>query len=248
MKVLSALLVATAAGFLATSTVQAGQWDKLTKISIAEPVRLPTITLQPGNYRLKLMESAANRHIVEVEDENGKGLAIILAIPNYRLQPTGKTEFQFWETPAGETKAIRAWFYPGDNFGQEFAYPKDEAAKIAAYAHTEVPSIADAKSDLKTAQVDDFDKANSTPPTPEPAATPEPAVETARVETPEPAPQPAAAARVEPTPAPAPTPVAAPVAELPHTASDLPLIGLLGALSLIGFLATMSGKRGRNRA
>ncbi|MEO8663813.1 MAG: hypothetical protein ABI693_35490 [Bryobacteraceae bacterium] len=242
MKVLSALLVATAAGFLATSSVQASEWDKLTKITIAEPVRLPTITLQPGNYRLKLMESAGNRHIVAVEDENGKGLAIILAIPNYRLQPTGKSTFQFWETPAGETKAIRAWFYPGDNFGQEFAYPKGEAATIAAYSHTEVPSIADSSSDLKTAQVDDVDKANSTPP--EPAPTPAP-VETARVETPEPSPQPVAAAPVEPTPAPAPTPVATPVAELPHTASDLPLIGLLGALSLAGFLATMTKKRSR---
>jgi LPXTG-motif cell wall-anchored protein len=239
MKVLSALLVATAAGFLAQSSVQAGEWDKLTKISIAEPVRLPTITLQPGNYRLKLMESAGNRHIVAVEDENGKGLAIILAIPNYRLQPTGKTEFQFWETPAGETKAIRAWFYPGDNFGQEFAYPKEEAARIAAYTHTEVPSIADSKSDLKTAQVDDFDKADSTPPAPVAAA--EAPVESARVETPEPAPQPAAAAPAEPTP----TPVASAAAELPHTGSEIPLIGLLGVLSLVAFLATMGRKRSR---
>jgi len=244
MKVLSALLVATAAGFLATSSVQAGEWDKMTKISIAEPVRLPTITLQPGNYRLKLMESAANRHIVEVEDENGKGLAIILAIPNYRLQPTGKTAFQFWETPAGETKAIRAWFYPGDNFGQEFAYPKSEAAAIAAYTHTDVPSVSDSDKDLKTAQVDNVDTAA---PTPTPAPAPETPVETARVETPAPAPAPVAAAPVEPTPAPtpAPAPVATPVAELPHTGSDLPLIGLLGALSLVGFLATMGKKSGR---
>ena len=51
-------------------------------------------------------------------------MTTILAIPNYRLQPTGKTVFTFWETPPGQPKALRAWFYPGDNFGQEFAYPK----------------------------------------------------------------------------------------------------------------------------
>jgi hypothetical protein len=59
----------------------------------------------------------------------------ILAIPNYRLQPTGKTVFTFWETPPGQPKALRAWFYPGDNFGQEFAYPKSAAVQIAAVSH-----------------------------------------------------------------------------------------------------------------
>jgi hypothetical protein len=33
----------------------------------------------------------------------------ILAIPNYRLKPTGASTFQFWETPAGQPRAMRAW-------------------------------------------------------------------------------------------------------------------------------------------
>jgi hypothetical protein len=53
----------------------------------------------------------------------------ILAIPNYRLQVTDKTVFQYWEVPAGQPRALRAWFYPGDNFGQEFAYPKQKSKR-----------------------------------------------------------------------------------------------------------------------
>ena len=37
-----------------------------------------------------------------VEKDEKTVITTILAIPNYRLQPTGKSVFQFWETPAGE--------------------------------------------------------------------------------------------------------------------------------------------------
>src|SRR5260221_13981975 len=46
-----------------------------------------------------------------------------MAIPDYRVQPTSTSRFTMWETPAGSARALRAWFYPGDNFGQEFPYP-----------------------------------------------------------------------------------------------------------------------------
>ncbi len=62
--------------------------------------------------------------------------------------------FQYWEVAAGQPQALRAWFYPGDNFGQEFAYPKQEAVQIAAFVKTPVPAIAvetSAAEDLNTA-------------------------------------------------------------------------------------------------
>ena len=80
----------------------------------------------------KLLDSPSNRHIVQIFNEDESQLiTTILAIPNYRLRPAGKTTFEFWETPAGEPTAMRAWFYPGDNFGQEFAYPKSLSVLIA---------------------------------------------------------------------------------------------------------------------
>jgi len=155
MKYLRAALLITAASVVVTQTARADEHDKLTKITVNEPVRLPTLVLQPGNYELKLMEDAGNRHVVEVRDDRGKGLAIILALPNYRLEPKDKTVIDYWETPAGQPRAIRAWFYPGDNYGQEFAYPKGEATQIAAYSHAPVPTVADSSTDLKTARLEE---------------------------------------------------------------------------------------------
>jgi hypothetical protein len=110
----------------------ADQWNKKTYLNVNEAIQIPGAVLQPGRYVMRLMDSPSNRHIVQVFNEReDKLITTVLAIPNYRLQPTGETEFGWWETPAGQPKAMRAWFYPGDNFGQEFAYPKNMSVQLA---------------------------------------------------------------------------------------------------------------------
>jgi len=263
MKVFSTIMVATALAFVAAPHAKADDYDKFTKITVNEPVQLPKLVLQPGNYTLKLMEASGNRHVVQVADEKGKNLAIILALPNYRLVPRGKTTLQYWETPAGQPHAIRAWFFPGDNFGQEFAYPKSEADKIAAYNHAKVPTIADSASDLKTAKVEDFDDTNSKPAessstvsststqttTTRAEAAPAPQV-TAQATPPPPPPAPTPAV-VEQTPPPparttdtqVATSTSSTPSELPRTGSDLPLVGAIGVMALAGFLMISRKRR-----
>jgi LPXTG-motif cell wall-anchored protein len=176
-------------------------------------------------------------------------ITTILAIPNYRLQATGDTVFQYWEVPAGQPRALRAWFYPGDNFGQEFAYSKKTAAQIAAFVKTPVPAIeveTAAVEDLKTAPlvaVDESGKSTAfvaTMPAESPHAlqpTFPSAVETAPVETAVVAPQ--TADRIAELPTPAPTDA------LPQTASSMPLLGLVGLVSLALYAAL--GLRSRRR-
>jgi hypothetical protein len=137
----------------------ADQWNKKTYITVNEAIQVPGKVLQPGRYVMRLAESQSNRHIVHIYNEREDQLqTTVLAIPNYRLQPTGKTEFQWWETPAGQPRAMRAWFYPGDNFGQEFAYPKTEAVAIAASSTQQVPTTyAETQADLATARVGTVD-------------------------------------------------------------------------------------------
>jgi hypothetical protein len=137
----------------------ADQWNKKTYITVNEAIQVPGKVLQPGRYVMRLAESQSNRHIVHIYNEREDQLqTTVLAIPNYRLQPTGKTEFQWWETPAGQPRAMRAWFYPGDNFGQEFAYPKSEAVAIAASTTQQVPTTyAENQADLATARVGTID-------------------------------------------------------------------------------------------
>ena len=207
----------------------ADTWNKKTIITITEAVQVPGAILEPGKYVMKLLDSPANRHIVQIFNEREDHVyTTILAIPNYRLQPTGKTEFEWWETPAGQPKAMRAWFYPGDNFGQEFAYPKNTAMQIAKTTSEPVPTLSQTE-DVSKATVSTVDKSG---------------VEAAYVPTPVPAPQvvaqnraPEPAAQVqEPTPAPVAAPQIAMRARtedtLPKTASPFPMAALTGFFAL----------------
>jgi len=217
------------AGAALAPTARADEWNKKTILTVNESIQVPNKVLPPGTYVMKLLDSPSNRHIVQIFDRNEQHLeTTVLAIPNYRLEPTGKTQFQFWETPPGQPKALRAWFYPGDNFGQEFAYPKSEAMQIASVTHQAVPTTyAQNESELTTARVTttnergtEQEMAQATPPPATPA--PEPPAPAAT-----PAPMPDTEANRQ-TPAPA----AATPQSLPHTASPYPLIGLAGLLSL----------------
>ena len=215
-------------GLLGTSFVpraHADAWDKMTIVTVHEPIIAGNKVLDPGTYVWKLMDSPSNRHVVQIFDKDQRHIEeTILAIPNYRLQPTGHTQFAFWETPTGVPKAVRAWFYPGDNFGQEFPYPKKLVAQLASAAPVPVPM--------------NYREPEPPAPTPEPAAQP----------VPEPQPQPEPAPQPEPQPAPqaqpAPAPAPAQPQALPHTASWNPLVGLMGVtfLSLAGLLS-LAGRR-----
>src|SRR5271155_1989652 len=148
-------LTSLAAAVSLAPMAKADEWNKRTILTVNEAIQLPTVVLQPGTYTFKLLDSQSDRHIVQVFDKDGMHLiTTILAIPNYRLQATGKSEFAFWEVPAGQPPAMRAWFYPGDNFGQEFAYPKDMSTQIAASAKMAVPTTsAQSTEEYKTAAV-----------------------------------------------------------------------------------------------
>jgi len=208
----------------------ADAWDKKTVLTVHESIQIPGLVLQPGEYVMKLADSQSNRHIVQVfNGDQSRILTTILAIPNYRLHPTGNTVFGFWETPAGQPRAMRSWFYPGDNFGQEFAYPKEKAAEIALVAREPVPTLPTEAA-----------PAPQPPPDPEPAAAEptdtdnddnaaaNPPQEPVREEPARTQELAAAAKPAEPEPLPASE--AAPA--LPATASYFPLVGLAGFLSL----------------
>jgi hypothetical protein len=241
----SIALTSLAAVVTLAPMAKADEWDKKTILTVNETVQLPNATLQPGTYTFKLLDSQSDRHIVQVFDKDGVHLiTTILAIPNYRLRPTGKSTFSFWEVPAGQAPAMRAWFYPGDNFGQEFAYPKNMSTQIASSAKMAVPTTAAQTSEeYKSAPITSTDQSGTSStldsstytaaaaPAPEPTPAPVAA-----------APEPTPAPVVEAAPAPAPqAPVETP-AELPHTATSLPLIGLVGLGSILGYFALRANR------
>jgi len=171
--------------------------------------------LPAGTYVFRLNGSVADRHIVQILNSDQTHLiANILAIPNWRLRPTDKTVMTFSERKAGEPQAIRAWFYPGDNFGQEFVYPKKVAVELAKV--TNVPVL----------YIPEDVAPNIVAPAPTPAAAPIVALREAPVAAVTPAGEDIAVAQVV-----EPPPVQT-ASVLPKTASSLPFVALIGLFCL----------------
>lgn len=146
MRLLKAVCCAAAMVVFLTPGARADEWNKKTILTFSGPVQIPGATLAAGTYVFKLADLNGSRHVVQVFDKSEKHIyGTILAIPDKRLEATDKPVVLFAERPAGTPQAIRAWFYPGDLYGDEFAYPKSQAMRIAKEAHQSVLSMDESK-------------------------------------------------------------------------------------------------------
>ena len=134
--------------FLLAGSAAADEWNKRTNLTVNEPILVPGKELMPGKYVMKLLDSSSNRHIVQIFNEDQTKLeATIMAYNKVVTQPDpkGNTILTYWETPAGSPPALRGWIYPGDTWGQEFAYPKKLADQLSTINHTKVASYDESK-------------------------------------------------------------------------------------------------------
>jgi len=223
-------------GAVMTPAAKADDWNRKTVVTFSAPVEIPGVhltgwgVLPAGTYVFKILDSQSDRHIVQIFSKDEATIyATILAIPNYRLKATDKTVITFRERPAGEPEALRAWFYPGMNWGEEFVYPKAKAVALAKVTKTPVLFVA-AELPVEVAQPI---KSVDEPIVAEMRRAPIMAVKPTGDEV-----------QLALVVTPPPTMTAA-VAEktLPATASSLPLIGLLGLLALGAAFALRTAER-----
>jgi hypothetical protein len=119
-------------------------WDKKTVVTTNVPIEVPGKALPAGTYVFKLLDSPSNRNIVQIFDKDEKHLlATVLTVPDYRLEPADKPLLHFEERPSSAPEALKAWFYPGENYGREFVYPHQRAAELAKQTHQNVLSMRD---------------------------------------------------------------------------------------------------------
>src|SRR5215469_3103166 len=166
-----------AAGLVVTNRGKADEWDKKTVLTVNQPIQISDTYLDPGSYVLMLDRSPSDRHIVRIyNDRQDHLINTVLALPAYRVRPSGDTTFTFWETPPNAARALRDWYWPGDNFGQEFPYPK-HLKEMAAAAPAPAPPAPPAPPEEQPApapqaenQVEEHAQvAQATPPPPPPA-------------------------------------------------------------------------------
>jgi hypothetical protein len=235
------LEVVTTVGYMAlmgamfAPCAKADDWNRKTLVTFSSPVEIPGVhlagwgVLPAGTYVFKILDSQSDRHIVQIfNKEETTVYATILAIPNYRLQATDKTVMTFRERPAGQPEALRAWFYPGRNWGEEFVYGKVKAIELAKA--TKLPVLfTPAELTLEVAEpIKSADEPVVVALKQAPIMAIKPTgeeVQIAEVVTPPPAQAEVATAK---------TPEADRM--LPATASALPMIAFLGLLSLGGAL------------
>ena len=126
--------------------MRADEWNKETKMEFSEPVEVPGKVLAAGKYVFKIADSESDRNVVEIFSEEANGrqnlVATILAIPDYRETTPDKPVIQFEERAAGSPEAIHSWFYPGENTGWEFVYPKREQPSSNTMPATSAPAPA----------------------------------------------------------------------------------------------------------
>jgi LPXTG-motif cell wall-anchored protein len=218
------------AALLAASTAvaHADDWDKKTTVSFSQAVEVAGSVLPPGTYVMKLVNLSAERHVVQFMDERENHLYVTaMAIPTYRTVVTDQTVVTFYEARAGQAAPIRYWYYPGDNFGQEFVYPREHLAEVAAASQDATPAASKSpkRPPAPVATVKEV------PPAPVPGVSvpSAPAQSSGSAEIAQAAPpqrdEPVVTAQnnLPPTPA-----------ELPKTASSVPVTALLGLVFLGG--------------
>ena len=211
-KLLPVALTLSVFGLIAAPAARADEWNKKTIINFSQPVDVAGHVLPAGTYTFQLADSASDRHVVQIFGTDGRIIATVLTIPDYRLTVTDETVIKFREVPAGSPQAIRAWFYPGNTVGQEFVYPKARALQLAKASNTVVPAIATDVTDVTVLKT-----------MPILAVTPD------ATELP-------VSAAIQTTPPADAGPAARHAERLPKTASRLPLIALsgLGAILVAG--------------
>jgi hypothetical protein len=208
------LISATVIGSM-TVAARADEWDQKTVVTFSAPVEIPGLVLEPGTYVFKLADSPTDRDIVQVFDKNETHLyATLLAIPDYRAKTPSKSIITFEERPANSPEAVKAWFYPAQNYGHDFVYPKPKALELAKANNSPVPSMPAELAENTTTPVTTLQ---------EPSVV---AMKTAPLKAQQPTEEEVEVAEVFALAAEEPAPL------LPATASNLPLIGIVGLLAL----------------
>src|SRR6185295_14980793 len=92
-RIVKTVIACAALAFLLMPPASADTWDKKTDVTFSGSVEFPNGTvLAPGHYVMKLLNSASNRHIVQVYNQKQDHMyAMVMTIPAIRLEPADKT-------------------------------------------------------------------------------------------------------------------------------------------------------------
>jgi hypothetical protein len=217
---------------LVPSTVPAWSADKPSaQFNVSEPTLIPGATLQPGTYSIQVVDHLQDRFVLGVDGKGGTSHTLFIAVPSKSLKKTGSSGAIPWNTAASGKAALRGFDFGKSSAALEFVYPKDDAVSLAKANGTPVLAV-DPASEGKSPQLsqlsnDDMQMVTLWTLTPErvgAAAGAEPTISASKYQ---------GDAASGPTQQEAQLHKPPVLKTLPHTASTLPLILILGLLSAL---------------
>jgi LPXTG-motif cell wall-anchored protein len=200
----------------AASAAFAQPSDKRTYFTFNGPTAVPGVTLPAGKYLFRITNDTTSRNVIQVLSSDGKKpYAMFQTLRAERVDPARDPELRFMETAAGMPNAVKTFWYFGERGGYEFIYPKEQARLLA-------------KGTGKPVLTAEPELARITPKGEEVAVAPQPFEPEAPAVVGEVAPPTLAIAEPQ-------VPVSQQArAELPKTASNIPLFAMAGLALLLG--------------
>lgn len=125
----SSLAVTLGAALLAATALpqlKASESDKKTIVSFNTPVEITGQVLPAGTYVFKTLGDVENDIVTVTNQDESHLYGIFRAIPIETSTVSGKARVELSEGPGNAPEAVRAWFYPGVNYGWEFPAAKAE--------------------------------------------------------------------------------------------------------------------------
>jgi|SRR6266851_1670704 len=110
----------------------ADESDQSTTITFSEPIQVPGQVLPAGTYLFKLVNTDSDLNTVQIFNSDRTVLyATFETVATDRREPTGDTMIDLAKQGGGQPDALLNWFYPGDDTGHEFVYPKEKEKELA---------------------------------------------------------------------------------------------------------------------
>lgn len=109
--------------------------------TLSSPVNIPGVTLQPGSYSIHVVNHLSDRVILKVDGADGNLHATFIGVQNSRIEKPAKSGPVRWPNPADGANYLKGWYFPGAPGVIEFVYPKAAAVAIATSNPAKVPAV-----------------------------------------------------------------------------------------------------------
>jgi hypothetical protein len=146
-KLLTCLALGTFVALVAASAPAYAQSERENStFTVTEPVDVGSFTLQPCTYLIRVVLLESNRNMIQVTNEDQtKVFASVLATPHAIAanEAAPTSRYVYYATAPGQRKALRTWYARDTTNGQDIVYPKQRAMEIAVVAKAPVIAIPD---------------------------------------------------------------------------------------------------------